>query len=233
MAKTNKPNGESLDGASDNPATRVRVCRKCATQATTDGDYCPHCGASYLGESRVKGALGGARSRIRGISPRARKIVIVSASILLLLIVAGGIAAKVASDNAAADHAKAAAALKAADEEAAAQAEEEQAVELADAEEAVRKAAVIAVRDLEKAITSDAREDVASGLLAGPIIRTDCQAVGGGSVDDPVEAAESGGTTKLECMAINEERSGGQFRGYTYDATMDWGEGSFTWQPQN
>ncbi len=240
MAKTNKPNedleaepetGESPDGASDDSATRVRVCRKCATQATTNGDYCPHCGASYLGESRVKGALGGARSRIRGISPKARKIVIVSASILLLLIVAGGIAAKVASDNASADRARAAQAIAvedAAAEEEAAQAQAEAETEQANAEAELRKARRSAVRSLQKAVTSDAQENVDSGLLEGPIIRTSCQAVGGGSTDDLDES-----TTKFECLAINEERSGGQSRGYPYDATMNWDEGSYTWQLQN
>ncbi len=33
--------------------TPTRVCRKCSTQATTAGDYCAYCGASYSGKTKL------------------------------------------------------------------------------------------------------------------------------------------------------------------------------------
>lgn len=35
----------------DAPAPE-RVCRRCSTVATTTGDFCPHCGASYVRRRR-------------------------------------------------------------------------------------------------------------------------------------------------------------------------------------
>ena len=209
----------------------VRVCRKCSTQSRTSGDYCPHCGASYLGRSGLGSIWGASKDRVRGLSPRSKKLLIGGAAILALVVAGGAVAAKIQSDNAAEARQEAAekqAERERAAEEAAAQAQAEADAEEAAAEKELRKARRAAVRSLEKAVTGDAQEAVADGLLDGPIIRTECQAVGGGSTDDLVES-----TTKFECLAISEELSGGESRGYPYDATMNWDEGSYTWQLQD
>lgn len=240
MTKSDKPDQKpessddavsSTGGEPQAPVDLVRVCKKCSTQATTNGDYCPHCGASYVHESRVAGVASAARGRFEGTSPKARKAFAVGLSVLLLLLVGGGIAAKVSSDNA--DAARERSAQKAAAERDAAEAEAAQAqadadAEQADAEAELRKARRSAVRSLQKSVTADAQKSVDNGLLDGPIIKTSCQAVGGGSTDNLDES-----TTKFECLAINEELSGGQSRGYPYDATMNWDDGSYTWQLQN
>lgn len=74
-------------------------------------------------------------------------------------------------------------------------------------------------RELQRTITKDAREQVANGVLDGPILKTSCSRVGGGS----------GKTKRYECIAVT-ERSGGTERGYPYDATANPDTGRITWK---
>ncbi|MDO9494183.1 MAG: hypothetical protein Q7J48_00635 [Nocardioides sp.] len=82
-----------------------------------------------------------------------------------------------------------------------------------------------AIGELEESITKDGKERVADGELDGPILYTSCDPLGGGSVDDLTAL-----TTTFDCIAVSEEVGGGQVRGYGFDATMNWDEGSYTWQ---
>jgi hypothetical protein len=39
-------------------------------------------------------------------------------------------------------------------------------------------------------------------------------------------------TTTFDCLAVNEELDDGRASGYGFDATMNWDDGSYTWQLQ-
>jgi hypothetical protein len=82
----------------------------------------------------------------------------------------------------------------------------------------------VLVKDLQKSITKDANEQVAAGLLDGPILRTVCTPVGGGSED------LSEPTGKYECLAVTEESPDGTARGYSYGATINYEKYSYTWR---
>lgn len=81
------------------------------------------------------------------------------------------------------------------------------------------------INEMRKSITKDARSRVADGFLEGPIYGTQCDRVGGGAIDD-LEAR----TTRFECLAVNEKKSGGLVEGYRFTATMDWDDGSYQWR---
>ncbi|MDA0170325.1 hypothetical protein OJ998_14600 [Solirubrobacter taibaiensis] len=78
-------------------------------------------------------------------------------------------------------------------------------------------------RSLRKAITKDARASVRDGLLDGPILRTSCDPVGGGR-DDLTSR-----TGKYDCLAITETDADGTSRGYSFHATINYEEYSYTW----
>ena len=69
---------------------------------------------------------------------------------------------------------------------------------------------------MEASITKDAKKDVESGMLDGPIYYTTCDPLGGGSQDDLTAL-----TTTFECSAVNEKLKGGVVRGYVYSATAN------------
>ena len=77
----------------------------------------------------------------------------------------------------------------------------------------------VAKVELQRTITKDARKQVAEGLLEGPILKTSCQRVGGGS----------GATKRYECIAVT-ERSGGTESGHSYQATANSNTGRVTWK---
>jgi len=77
----------------------------------------------------------------------------------------------------------------------------------------------LAKGELQRTITKDARKQVADGLLEGPILKTSCQRVGGGS----------GATKRYECIAVT-ARSGGTESGYSYEATANTENGRITWK---
>lgn len=200
---------------SDSDELPVKVCPHCSVQSQTDGQYCPHCGASY-----VHGR--------KGLAKRTKVIV---AAVLGALVLAGAgvaIAQKVSHDNQVAEEkrqaeaaAKAAAAQRK-QEELAAQKEEEAQAERDRIERSIRASAV---RGMRKSITKDAKERVTEGILDGPIYGTQCDPVGGGSQDN-LEAK----TTKFECLAIHKKNGDGTVEGWRFSATMNWDDGSYTWR---
>jgi hypothetical protein len=64
----------------------------------------------------------------------------------------------------------------------------------------------------------------ADGVIDGPIIEVTCSPVGGGSTDDLTEQ-----TTVFECFAAYKDNGDGTMSGYTYNATMNWSSGSYTY----
>jgi hypothetical protein len=195
----------------------TRVCPNCSTQSRTRGDYCPHCGSSFL-------------RRKRRLGKRGR---IVLGSLLALIVVGGGGAAaavkihhdKEVKAERAEEKARAA---RAARERREAEAEAER--ERDAAEEA--KAALDDIerdsrRDLEKglrkSITKDAEQNVAEGLLEGPILRTTCDPVGGGRDD------LSSRTGKYECLAVTTIEDDGSYSGYSYHGTVNYKKYSWSW----
>lgn len=193
----------------------IKVCPHCSVQSKTDGDYCPHCGASF-----VHGR--------KGLSKRTKVIVFSIVGVLVLAGAGVGVAQKISHDNQVTeDKQRAEAAAKAAaeqrkQEEAAAKAAQDQ-QDLKDSlERSVRRSSV---REMRKSITKDAKKRVAEGVLDGPIYGTQCNPVGGGSQDN-LEAK----TTKFECLAINKKNGDGTVEGWRFSATMNWDEGSWTWR---
>lgn len=194
----------------------TRVCRKCSTQAATIGDHCPNCGASYIR---------------RGVSKRAKITVVASGLIILLL--AGAVialAAKNSHDKTRAAQQRRAAtsssaavasrsAASAASSSASAAAEAKQIKD--DAERARRKDIVAA---LEKSVTKDAKKDVQDGVLNGPIKKTACTPVGGGSTDLLVDT-----TGQFSCIAVTTTNSDGTESGYRFSAVVNWTDASYSW----
>lgn len=204
-------------GAPSNPPTRV--CSKCSTQSQSSGDFCPHCGSSYV------------RRRLR---PGRRAIILTVVAVVLIAGVGTGVALKVEHDRdqereqaadarAQADREAAEAAKEKADAATAAREERRQS-QLA-AEAAERKIRRSIIRQMQGSITKDAKERVADGYLDGPIMYTSCDPLGGGSVDDLTAL-----TTTFDCIAVNEELGGGRVSGYGFAATVNWDKGSWTWR---
>lgn len=206
-------------GAEDEPAgaSVTRVCRRCSTQATTSGAFCPHCGTAY--ERRRRGP--------RCWKRRTRRVAAALVVVLLLGGAGGGVALKLAADQRAEDRERAAQERR--DREAAeAAARARAAREEADAQEASdrfeRSLRRSTVRDLRRSITKDARERVSEGVLDGPILSTSCE-----NLDGNEEALDEDAGT-YDCMAVTEKLSGGRSRGYRFSARVDYEEHSYTWR---
>jgi predicted nucleic acid-binding Zn-ribbon protein len=207
-------------GMHNDPPTRV--CSKCSTQSQNTGDFCPHCGASYIKHRR---------------RPGRKSIIAVAAAVIVIVGVGTGIALKVNHDR---DQQREQAAEERQQAEREAEEEAQEARDAADAAEAQREArrqAKLAleaaerkirksiIRQMQTSITEDARERVGEGDLEGPIMYTSCDPLGGGSVDDLTAL-----TTTFDCIAVNEELGGGRVSGYGFASTVNWDEGSWTWQ---
>jgi hypothetical protein len=196
----------------------IRVCPHCATQSRTAGDFCPHCGKSFL-------------KRSRRMSRRAK--VVLAATLALLLLGGGGtaVALKIQSDNEAQERRERAARIAKEQrerEERERRAEEKREREEREAQEALDEIELegrtALEKDLRKAITKHARGLVSDGLLDGPILKSVCDPVGGGR--DDLEAK----TGKYECMAVSEENADGTMRGYSYDATINYDKFTYSWK---
>lgn len=210
----------SLESASATATgdTPSRVCRQCSTQSQTAGDYCPHCGASYVRKRRRIG----------------RRVKIAMLTVLIALLGGGGAAAYVVKHHhdqqVAAKHkreleaARAAAAAKRAKERARQRAAAVAAAEKRAEERFQRAMRKSLIASLRKSVTKDARKDVADGLLDGPILRTSCEPVGGGNVDDL--AAHTG---NWSCLAVTNDNADGTSSGYAFAATVNYDDGSYTW----
>ena len=218
--------GEPNDGREDQPSDSqrtaaeteavasqatppVRVCPHCAAQAQVAGEFCPHCGGPYGRKKRWT---------------RRRKIVLAAVVAILVLGGAGaGVALKIEHDN---DVEATREAREKTEEREQARERERQREEDAQAalDDVERDARRSLVRDLERSITKDGRKKVAAGLLDGPITKTSCTPVGGGS-DDLSEP-----TGKYECLAVTMENADGTSSGYPVDATINFDDFSYTWQ---
>ncbi|MBJ2119418.1 DUF2510 domain-containing protein [Arthrobacter sp. MSA 4-2] len=198
----------------------VKVCRKCSVQSETSGDFCPNCGTSFLVRTR--------RLRL------SKRMVIILAAILVVLAAGSAVALSVQHANqvAAEEERAAAVAAEKKEREDAAQAEAER-------EEAERKAAeeaddmeramrLLTVTSLEESVLKDAKERVDKGVLKGPILRASCTPLGGGSTDDLTAI-----TGTFDCIAVNEEHDDGSASGYGFSATVNWDEGSYSWNLGN
>jgi hypothetical protein len=157
---------------------------------------------------------------------RAKWLLIAGAAVLLVGLIAGGIAWKVKTDARAAEVAAQAAAEKSAAEE-----REEQERDAARAaaakearEDAERDSRRESVTEIESSVEEMAKDHAADGIIDGPIIDVSCSPVGGGSTDDLTEQ-----TTVFECFVANEDNGDGTMSGFTYNATMNWSTGSFTY----
>jgi predicted nucleic acid-binding Zn ribbon protein len=190
-------------GAQEAP---TRLCPHCSALSETVGDFCPHCGASFLRRSR----------RLT------RRASIIVATVLVLLLVGGGVTALAIKHNHDAAHKRAvAAALAARNAKLAAQ-------NAAAAAKRAETAAQIASRhaaerEMQASITKWARKQVAEGTLDGPILRSTCDPVGGGSEN----LAEI--TVKYDCLAITNDNTDGTSEGYGVHATMDFNTGEYQW----
>ena len=74
-------------------------------------------------------------------------------------------------------------------------------------------------------MVKDARDKVTAQLLTGPILSASCTPLGGGSADDLTALS---GT--FECFAVNKKNTDGTYSGYTFNATVNWNDGSYTWR---
>jgi hypothetical protein len=168
-------------------APSTKVCAKCSVQTQTSGDYCHHCGHSYVARRRRLGR---------------KTVVAILAAVVLASGAAAAITLKAKHDQevAAAERREAA---KAAAEKAEAARQARQQAKTA-AKQAERDIRTQLIKQMEKSITKDAKKRVADGLLEGPIYYTSCDPLGGGSVDDLTAL-----TTTFECIAVNEKLGGG------------------------
>ena len=186
----------------------TKVCSKCSVASESLGEYCPHCGASY------------ARGRKLKIS---KKAIIVSLAVLLTLGAASGITLGVQHSQ----QVEAEEAADRADRAAAAAAAKEQA-RLAEAEAAresgERALRAVIVEGLQESVQKDAVKRVDEGRLDGPIMRTECTPLGGGSIDDLTAI-----TGTFECIAVNEKSDDGTESGYVFSATVNWDAASYSW----
>ncbi len=158
---------------------------------------------------------------------RLRKWVLIAGSAILALgLIAGGIAWKIADEER-----QAQAAAQAAAEQAAAEASEEQARKEAAAaaaqeraDEAERASRLASIPEIEASVKTMAEDHAADGIIDGPIIEVTCSPVGGGSTDDLTQQ-----TTVFKCFAAYKDNGDGTMSGYTYNATMNWSTGSYTY----
>jgi mannitol-specific phosphotransferase system IIBC component len=188
-----------------------RVCPKCSTQSFTSGNFCPHCGASYVKRT--------------GASKRTKLTVL--AAVIVVLLAAGAVAGLVLKNShdksiakhkqqaAASSSAAAASESRAAASSAAADAKRIQ----DDATRADRKSLVKA---LEASVTKDAKKDVSDGLLDGPIKHTQCDPANGTS--DLLRASNT-----FQCTAVTKVSSDGTESGYVFSATVNWSAESYSW----
>ncbi|MEA2479124.1 MAG: hypothetical protein QOJ07_1046 [Thermoleophilaceae bacterium] len=200
----------------DDPPVPTKVCPKCSTQERTQGKFCPHCGASYEKRPRFS---------------RRKKI---GAMVLVgLLLVAGagtGVIAKLHHDDVVDKRHRKEAAAKA---ERRRQAEinrqiaADDAQQKRDAEDLQRTERTHLVSQLEKSITKDARKRVidSSGIIEGPILRTQCEPSAGTDTGDL-----SVTTGEYRCLAVNKENTDGTASGYRFTANVNFDDFSYTWQ---
>ena len=185
----------------------TRICPKCSVQSSVPGDYCPKCGASYV------------RKRSR-LSKKTTAVILA-----VVLVVGAGTAITLAVQHSREVAAQEEADRKAAEAAKKAAAEAKKLQEAAEAKASAQRAVrALIVDGLEEAVQKDATERVDAGRLDGPIQRTECTPLGGGSVDDLTAI-----TGTFECIAVNEKKEDGSESGYVFSATVNWDAASYSW----
>ena len=92
-----------------------------------------------------------------------------------------------------------------------------------------RRARRALVRDVEQAITRDARARAKAGRLEGPVLGADCTI--NPPSRRPLERDLSVARMEYECLAIKSRDPQGRFvTGHTFEATLDYRRFRFTWQ---
>jgi hypothetical protein len=199
----------------------VRVCRKCAVQSQSGGEYCPHCGSSYARRRR---------------SRKARLIVFGLPVVVLALAGAAGAAVVVHHDHQVAAHQRAVRAAHAAAERAAAHhaavlaAQRQAAAAARKAAEAQRKLKqdltriqrASIVSSLQSSVKKDALQDVSTGVLDGPILKADCQPA--------TQADQTATIANYSCLAVSSVGSDGTESGYRFSATINVNSGRYSWR---
>jgi hypothetical protein len=201
-----------------------RVCRKCSAITSAPGDFCPYCGTAY----RRRGPLKQSRNRVASWSRR-RKALVFLLPLLLILAAAGvGTYLKIDHDNRVqaereeqAEERREAAAERERKRQQAA--ERERAVD-AEFDRIDRQLRRETVGGLEKAVTEDAQEAVNTGILEGPILRTECDPAPG---ETPMDLSVS--TASYDCLAIYKEDTDGTYTGWTYTADVNFDTGRYSW----
>jgi hypothetical protein len=85
-------------------------------------------------------------------------------------------------------------------------------------------------RELESAITKEARErvgDVPGGTPEATVYKTECLRTSGGSSQELSSA-----TGTFQCIAVTNEPPAGNDSGYSYTATVDFSTGKYTWHAE-
>ena len=191
----------------------VRVCRKCSTQAQTNGEFCPHCGARYSRKKRSK--------KTRRLLFAIPTVMVIAAAVVAAVLIvqhnhqvtvrhhAAHVAAVAAAHRRAAQHA-------AAEEQLAIT---RSAAKLKQDEARIERASLISA--LQGAVKKDAEKDVSDGTLTGTILKVQCQ---------PGTAADATASiANYTCLAATSE-SGGELNGYRFTANINTQTGSYTWR---
>ena len=160
----------------------------------------------------------GAAMLMPGNRKRRMWIAISIAVVMVLALAGGGIAWKSAHDAQVVAEAEEAAAKVEADREAAATAAQKR------ADDVERAARASAVDGIEASVKAMAEGHASDGVIDGPILEASCSPLGGGSTDDLTES-----TTVFKCFVANKDNGDGTMSGYTYNATMNWSTGSYTY----
>lgn len=155
-----------------------------------------------------------------------RRTVLIASVVVAALVVGGGgaLAWKLINDQQAAVAAQEAADRATAKEEAAQRAADAKAAAAKAAEASERKLRADSVPGIEESIRAMAEKHIADEVIDGPVLSVDCSPVNGGSTDDLTEQ-----TTVFSCFVANVDNGDGTLSGYTYNSTMNWDTGSYTY----
>lgn len=152
----------------------------------------------------------------------------VAAALVILLLGGGLLAWKLISDSEAARVAaeQVAEAEREREEEQQREKEREEAAQRAEeaAAETERASRAAAIPEIEASVKTMAEEHAAEGLIEGPVLNVTCSPVDGGSIDDLTDL-----TTVFKCFAATVDNGDGTMTGFTYNATMNWSDGSYTY----
>ena len=231
----NKPHAESIDPQirSDIPQNDPAPPRTPAGwYPTPDGGQRYWDGSSWTDlpwderDATRKVESAGRVQLTKWIRQRRKRALIVGAAVVIIVgLLAGGLAVKAASDRqvATAKIAKihTAERLAAAEAKSAADAAAEAKRVKDDAE---RTARTTAVTGIEASVKTMAEKDVTDQLLVGPILSVKCSPIGSGSTNDLTQL-----TSVFECFAANKDNGDGTQSGYTFNANMNWSDGSYTY----